>query len=228
MSYYTNQPISAEDIYLSLKQRIIKLELEPGQKISENTICEEYGVSRSVIRTVFTRLQQIRLIAIYPQRGTYVSMIDLNYIRDVLMLRTSVEKEILFEIFRDVKGDDFKRLVDRLEENVKKQEHFSETEFYSSDFQELDEEFHKIMMDSVKRFAIVEMIDNLLLHIDRWRNFDVPFAKRGPHLVEQHIQIVGAIKNHDLARAHEIMSEHLATVSDIADRVKVEYPHFFL
>ena len=39
------KPISSEEIYQDILNRIINLELEPGNKISENRIADEYGVS---------------------------------------------------------------------------------------------------------------------------------------------------------------------------------------
>ena len=76
-----SKPNTAEEIYIDLLNRIISLELEPGQKISENAISEVYGVSRSVVRNSFARLMQNGFLVVYPQRGTYVSKIDLDYIR---------------------------------------------------------------------------------------------------------------------------------------------------
>lgn len=80
VSYFENttQPMSTDNVYKSIKKRILKLELEPGQKVSENQMCKEYNVSRSVIRTVFTRLNQLKLVEVYPQRGTYVSLIEIG------------------------------------------------------------------------------------------------------------------------------------------------------
>ncbi len=45
--------MSSAEVYEDIKKRIVNLELEPNQVISENSICKEYGVSRSVIRTAF-------------------------------------------------------------------------------------------------------------------------------------------------------------------------------
>src|SRR3712207_8470963 len=84
-----SKPSTADEIYLDLLNRIINLELEPGQKISENKICELYGVSRSVIRNSFARLMQAGFLEVYPQRGTYVSKIDLDYVRTALLDRKS-------------------------------------------------------------------------------------------------------------------------------------------
>ena len=41
-----NKIYTAEEVYKSILKRIIRLELEPGQLISENQMCIDYGVSR--------------------------------------------------------------------------------------------------------------------------------------------------------------------------------------
>ena len=94
------KPISSEEIYQDILNRIINLELEPGSKISENRIADEYGVSRSVIRNAFARLTQDMFLTVYPQRGTYVNYIDLDYIRTALLIRIAIEKEMLYRFMK--------------------------------------------------------------------------------------------------------------------------------
>ena len=113
-----NHPITSDEIFEQILNRIIQLRLEPGQLISENQMSAEYGVSRSVIRTAFTRLKQLGFIEIYPQRGTYVSLMDLSHIADLLTLRTAVEKEVLYEIFADLGETERRQMVERLEKNL--------------------------------------------------------------------------------------------------------------
>ena len=115
-----NHPITSDEIFEQILNRIIQLRLEPGQLISENQMSAEYGVSRSVIRTAFTRLKQLGFIEIYPQRGTYVSLMDLSHIADLLTLRTAVEKEVLYEIFADLGEAERRQMVERLEKNWRK------------------------------------------------------------------------------------------------------------
>ena len=57
-----NKIYTAEEVYKSILKRIIKLELEPGQLISENQMCIDYGVSRSIIRSAFTKLSQLKFV----------------------------------------------------------------------------------------------------------------------------------------------------------------------
>lgn len=222
-----NQPISVEQVYRAIRKRILTLQLEPGQKISENQMCEEYGVSRSVIRNAFTRLNQLDLLTIYPQRGTYVSLIDLNYIEDLLILRTAVEKEVLYEMFTKIDKITRLVLVEALENNLELQDNFRNLELYDKDFQELDSAFHKIMIDSVKRFPLMKILNNPFLHIARWRNFEVAFYNRIPQLIDQHIAIKNAIKENNLNEAQLAMEMHLETISQIAGKAKEKYPNYF-
>lgn len=221
------QPYTADEVYKKIRRSIIKLQLEPGQLISENQMSQKYNVSRSVIRTAFTRLQQIRFIEIYPQRGTYVSLIDLNYIADLLMLRTAVEKEVIYEMFTSLKKEDRASLVRALEANLAEQEKCRSEPDYNGKFPWIDSGFHKTMIDSVGRYSLVKMLADDMLHIARWRNFDVAFDHRIPELIDQHRAIVNAIKSEDMLLAQKKMADHLETISGIADRAKAKFPSYF-
>lgn len=223
-----NLHVSTEQVYKNIRKRILLLELEPGQKISENQMCTEYGVSRSVIRSVFARLNQIKLIEVYPQRGSYVSLIDLDYISDLLVLRIAVEKEVIFEIFKEIELTGRRKLVEILEKNLEKQEQYRSSLTYERGFQTLDSEFHRVMIDSVKRYRLVELLDDPMLHIARWRNFDVAFDHRTPALIDEHRAIVQAIKDNDLLKTQNAMAGHLETISDISQRAKAVHPTWFV
>ena len=200
-----SHPNTSDEIFEQMLNRIIQLRLEPGQLISENQMSAEYGVSRSVIRTVFTRLKQLGFIEIYPQRGTYVSLMDLSHIADLLTLRTAVEKEVLYEIFTELGEAERSQMLKRLEANLKEQEKYRDESDYFGRFPDLDSEFHKIMIDSVGRSAMMRMLDSLMLHLARWRNFDVAFDNRVPQLIEEHKKIVEAIVEGNIQKAQECM-----------------------
>ncbi len=219
---------TAEEVYKSILKRIIRLELEPGQLISENQMCIDYGVSRSIIRNAFTKLAQLKFVEVRPQRGTYVTQIDLNYISDLLMLRTSVEKEVIYEMFTKLDESARLELVKKLEKNIEEEEKYIDEKTYSRRFGILDSEFHKTMIDSVNRYALVVILSDIMLHISRWRNFDVKFANRIHELVEEHKNIVKGIKSNDLYKAQECMAAHLETITDIYESAIKQYPKYFI
>ncbi|CAB1244088.1 GntR family transcriptional regulator [Clostridium sp. MT-14] len=229
MDYISNnkQPISVKQVYRSIRDRILNLDLEPGQKISENQMCREYDVSRFIIRNVFTRLDQLELLTVYPQRGTYVSLIDIDYIDDLLVLRTAVEKEVLYEMFTKLEEDKRLSLVEGLEKNLKLQNNCRNMTSYSKNFQDLDSQFHKIIIDSVKRYRLVKILENPMLHIIRWRNFDVAFVNKMPEIIEEHKAVADAIKENNLNKAQHAIEKHLETNAGMIDRAKKEYPQYF-
>lgn len=221
------QPMNSEDVYFNIRRRILRLELEPGQKISENQMAEEYGVSRSIIHSIFVRLNQLGLVSVYPQRGTYVTLIDLNHIENLLVLRCAVEKEAIFELFERLNEEKRHVLIEKLEENVAKQEQYRDCQEYSKEFAKLDTEFHKSIIASVDRYALVEMLSDLMLHMARWRNFDVAFDKRIPTLIEQHKEIIEAMKTGDFLKVQEKITCHLDTITEIRERALAKYPQYF-
>lgn len=220
------KPMSSDEVYLDMCDRIVSMELEPGQKISENEMGEEYGVSRSVIRTVFTRLKQRSLVEIYPQRGTYISLIDLDFVSDVLFLRTAVEKAIITEAMTKLSNLD--ELIKQLEENMEQQSKLLDLEEYTEEFKQVDSDFHQIIVRSVHRDRVMDLMREPLIHISRWRNFDVNFDHRVPELVREHQQILDAIKSRDLGLAHARIENHLETISNISARAKKKFPQYFV
>ena len=215
--------LSADFIYSDILDRIISLKLSPGSKISENQICEEYNVSRSVIRHIFARLAQINFLTVYPQRGTYVNYIDLEYIRNALLIRLSIEKEILY---RFMQKEDKSDIITKMKENMKQQEKFYHENEYLIEFKELDEEFHNYIIMSVENNAILPLINDHLLHISRWRNVYIKSGYKLSKLIDEHKSILEAIEANDTERALRCMNNHIDTVSGIAS-LDPEYLSYF-
>lgn len=215
--------LSSDFIYSDILDRIISLKLSPGSKISENQICEEYNVSRSVIRHIFARLAQINFLTVYPQGGTYVNYIDLEYIRNALLIRLSIEKEILY---RFMQKEDKSDIITKMKENMKQQEKFYHENEYLIEFKELDEEFHNYIIMSVENNAILPLINDHLLHISRWRNVYIKSGYKLSKLIDEHKSILEAIEANDTERALRCMNNHIDTVSGIAS-LDPEYLSYF-
>ena len=64
-----------EAVYQGLRRAIIEAALRPGTKLPEDAVGESFGVSRTVVRGVLTRLAGEGLIETLPNRSTMVSNI---------------------------------------------------------------------------------------------------------------------------------------------------------
>lgn len=67
----------------TLKQEILDLRLKPGQMISENDVCDRFGVSRTPVREALRLLQEQGFVETVPYRGTYVTLLSLDNIKQM-------------------------------------------------------------------------------------------------------------------------------------------------
>lgn len=81
-----------DDIYQTLRSRILKDTLYPGQKISEISLAKEFNCSRTPIRDVLKRLELDGLVIIKPKSGTYVKQESTNDLIEMLQIRSSLER----------------------------------------------------------------------------------------------------------------------------------------
>ena len=78
-------PIAAEKrgparpfVHAAIRDAIVRAELAPGAKLSENELADRFGVSRTPIREALGRLRDDRLVQVVPQSGTFVARISLQ------------------------------------------------------------------------------------------------------------------------------------------------------
>ncbi|RLB87130.1 MAG: hypothetical protein DRH50_17385 [Deltaproteobacteria bacterium] len=79
------------DIYQTIKKRILFLEYKPGHILNEKALAEEFGVSRTPLREVLSRLEWEQLVKILPRSGSIVSEIEFQKMMHVFQIRFEVE-----------------------------------------------------------------------------------------------------------------------------------------
>ena len=85
---------SSETIYDTLKDEIIFLKRKPGEEIDQDEISRRFDVSRSPVRDALMRLRSDALVVMRPQRGCWVSRIDLSRVDDECFFRLALEKSV--------------------------------------------------------------------------------------------------------------------------------------
>ena len=85
-------------LYDKLKRKLISMELKPGDKLSENFISSEEDMSRPQVRQVLTSLSDEGYLDILPQKGSVVTRIKKDIIREAAHAHLVLEQAILFEL----------------------------------------------------------------------------------------------------------------------------------
>jgi DNA-binding GntR family transcriptional regulator len=110
-----------ERIYHTIRDRICLIEYEPGARLAEEELAREFGVSRTPLRRVLSRLEGEGLLESRHGVGTFVIDVDLETLIPVYRLRMELASLIgkLDPVPRT--GDDLARvraLLDRCDEMI--------------------------------------------------------------------------------------------------------------
>jgi len=103
-----------EQIAQHLAEKIIHLELKPGEKLLEEKLANELGVSRSPVREAFYILNQWYLVDLVPRRGTFVAEMSDRHIIWLYDILGAIYPLILKKAPENFLPEDFKNIEDIL------------------------------------------------------------------------------------------------------------------
>lgn len=219
--------IQSKDIFETLETEILTLKLKPGELLSENALCERFGVSRSPIRSVLQELRLCGLVTIEPYHGTYVTRMNLDIINQIIYQRVAVETFVL---------EDFCVHVDELEMQrlqflYKQMLDFIQQDSYdTSKFYQLDGQFHEIWFASTHKKYLWECIQRSDQHYTRFRMLDIVRLGSQSYLEisNEHAAILDAIERQDTAAFRPILKKHFfGGVTRLGDLLLGELSDYF-
>ena len=87
-----DEPLSlSEQAYLRIRDQIVTLRLPPGSVIDEGRLRQQLGLGRTPIREALRRLAQEDLVAVIPNRGTFVAGITITDLAAITEIRVELE-----------------------------------------------------------------------------------------------------------------------------------------
>ena len=214
---------SARDyVYELLRDHIVRLKLRPGQPLSENEITAKLQISRTPIREALVRLSQEQLLEVLPQRGTYVSLIDLEQVEEARFVREQLEPAVVRHACERFSPD---HLV-QLDMNVLLFEKYVEEKNYAKLFA-LDLQFHEILFAGSGKQRTWSIVHTLNAHLGRIRMLSLASEFNWSTIVAQHRAMAECIRGKDAGRAERIMKEHVTLIVQDQEALLRAYPTYF-
>ena len=82
-----------EEISEKLRIDILAERIKPGDKLTEQAMCKEFGVSRTPVREALRNLEAEGLIEMIPNRGAFVIGLSASAVTDLYALRIQSEMQ---------------------------------------------------------------------------------------------------------------------------------------
>jgi len=200
-----------------LKENILHLELEPGSMVSENELAIQLGLSRTPVREALMSLSKVRLVEIYPQRGSAVSLIDYDLVEEACFMRRVMECAVVEIACENLTHED----KVELEDNVALQERCLVGGRLEA-LMQLDNELHRMLFRIARKEQSWEIMTSFTAHFDRVRSMSLSTAN--DRNVEDHRAIVQAVIAGDAPLARRLMENHLSRYKVDEHALRQQYP----
>ena len=217
-----------DEIYYELRKDIVSLKLEPGAMIFENELSNQFEVSRTPVRQALFILSKEQLVNILPQRGAQVAYLSKKKFLESQKLREIIESYAFVEAATkwDASAPFFIQLEKELNESIENQSEATKRGEYITFVYE-DEVFHNKILALSENDTLIEVINNLRAHLNRFRYLEVLEAKHEEISVSQHKQLIELLKANNTEQIEDHLIHHLKTLE--AKRVEIfdKYAHYF-
>ena len=204
-----------------IRDKIISLELEPGAVISDRELASWMNLSRTPVREALLDLAKVKIVEIYPQRGSVVAPIDYNLVEEAQFVRSVLEVAVVQLACERATQEQ----LEQLKESVALQEFYYQ-HGSSERLLEMDDEFHRLLFQIAGRVQAYEMMQSITVHFDRVRSLAVTAVKE--HLwMSDHRNICEAVAAHDQEAARQLMEKHLNRYKVDEKALREQYPQYF-
>jgi DNA-binding GntR family transcriptional regulator len=206
----------------TLRRQIVTLDLAPGTPLSENELSQSLQVSRTPVRESLILLQQEGLVQVFPQIGTFVSLVDIERVTQAQFIREAIECASLEDAVVRLEHTGLARL-----RNVLAEQQAAEAAGDVERFFTLDEQFHRELLKVGGHESAWTAVTAAKAHLDRARRLSLLDTRPITTLIEQHTDVVDALEARDAHLAVNALRLHLRAVFEDIERIRTSMPHLF-
>jgi len=213
---------ASSKIYSDLRAELVSMQRRPGEAISEAEIALSYGVSRTPVREAILKLSDEGLLEIFPQSGIFVSRIPIAALPEAIIVRKALEATTAQLAAERAPASQILVLHAILERQRE-----ANAAATADAFHRADEMFHATIAEIAGYPGIWTLIQQVKVHVDRYRRLTLPQEGRIARVIVEHEAILSAIEAHDPSGARIAMESHLDSLFGNISATQNINPEFF-
>lgn len=190
----------------TLRSAIIRRDFLPGQRLVEEEICEQLGVSRGPLREALRQLEQEGLVVSHPYKWTEVAEISDIEVREILMpIRITLEQFGFRHALQNLTDADLCKLqgfVDQMFDAAKRQDLFA--------VNDLDIQYHDFVLTAANQPHCLQL---WRLVLPRVRSYFYQWTPRDTEslmwVAQQHKDLLEALKRRQAKLIEKVVKQHV-------------------
>jgi len=202
-----------EEVYESLKKSILHGKLKGGQRLIEETLADQIGISRTPVREAFHKLERDDLVTRLPKGGFAVREFTKEDVEEIFGIRSALESYASYLASLHItleKISQLEKKVKELEDALEKRD--------DEKFIQLNTEFHDLIYKSCKSKKLIEMINNFRDYFYRYRSALIHTEKGMNYSIEDHRRMLEAMKKKNPRLVERLVRNHLARGKELVIR----------
>lgn len=208
----------SEKAYDLIKDAICKGEIMPGDILSESQLARQLDMSRTPVREALRALASEDFVEIKSGLGAYVKPLSSKDMEDLYEVRCLLEMQaIRTSLYRitDKEIDEFERRFTELLVACKRGEHT-----HSGEFSDLDWKLHALFVQRCTNKYIKSIVTAYDSNLHRYQSLSVDALNDVQVSVQQHLDILQALRTRNVDKVSEVLRKHLEWSRDLL-RIRV-------
>jgi len=204
-----------ERAYEYLKSVILSGHIHPGERLTEEHLAEEMGVSRTPVREALHKLELEGLIKPLETRGFIASRDSKEEVEELFEIRAVLEGHALRIISEKISAQDLEKLsgfIEKAEEALRKRR-IDEVFKWNTKFHDT---LHGLL---IEKRRLHRLMVNLRKYVLRYRKDTLQYPDGGRRAIDGHRKILMALRLKDPDLCERIMREHIREAKEDALQV---------
>jgi len=211
LDYPVDKPLTLrERIVEFIKDAVVSGRLKPGERVPEQEIAANFGISRTPIREAFRQLETEGFISLIPRKGAVVSPITDKDVVEFYAIKSLLEGYAARTACPALTPRDIKRL-EGLNTAMKKCADKGDVK----GFFRLDNQFHDTFLKACGNDKLCTLVHNLVQQFERFRVTALSLPGRMKDSVGQHDDIIQAFKDSDAALVETLVRANAEKGRDV-------------
>lgn len=196
-------------VFHVIREDILKGRYKENDELREATLGKELGVSRTPVREALRQLELEGLVKIIPNRGAFVTGISEKDVCDIYMIRSVLEGLCVQMAAEHMT----KERIDELEEVLVLASYYLE-KGNMEQLTELDGKFHQILYEASESRILEHVLSDFHKYVQLARRNSVKTESRAQKSLEEHREILEALKENDAEKAEKLANTHILNVME--------------
>ncbi|MDW7660506.1 MAG: GntR family transcriptional regulator [Bacillota bacterium] len=208
--------------YTMIKEWIIKNEIEPGTILSENKLANELNMSRTPIRDAINMLKMENLVETYNGIGVLVKNVSLKEAYELYEVRAALEGVALKAFINNIEDNEIEAMLGEWLEL--KNQHESANQNVTDKIIMLDQHLHQIIIKRSDNAVLENIMAGIREKIFRLQSLSVRHHADDKNTINQHIDILKAMKERDIDQLTKELRDHALNARDnLINNLKKQY-----